>query len=839
MNLQLSPKLSTPELASSRKAPMKPSGLRIPIASVHRTRFKAAALLLLFGASVLGYAQDAAPAAVQTTEPVKQIHVMRLTSGLSDSGRLRGQRKLQAGVRQNVKPANTGAGIIYTCDPSVAAATCNYLNTTVAGYYNSTFTNANANIYITYGTTSLGASDQYLNLVTYDQYVAALTSNTNKSAVQTSALSALGTYDATPYGSGDVEVTTALGTTLGFSGTTGINVSGGACTPGSTGCYNVIITVTNDPDTPLYYDNLGGTEPDDAYDFYAVVQHETDEALGTSSCIDTQTDPLSDECDFAGGSGVPSAVDLFRYSSPGELVLDSSLSITPGAYFSYNGGTDYGAYGLAGDPKIYNTLDNLDDYADFISSSPDCGTNEAIQDAEGCPGEDAGLTILNDGGAEITILNAVGYDVSGAGAQVTLSTTSLTFPSTAAGSTSTLPLTVTNTGTANLTVTGISNTGTNPTDFSHTSNCGGVQVARGGHCTIQVSFSPAAGGSFSAKLNITDNATGSPQSVTLSGTGTAGATAVTLSPTSLSFPKTAVGSTSTFPVTVTNSGGTSLTVTAIGTTGTNAGDFSHTSNCGGVQVAPGGHCTIQVSFTPSAGGSFSANLNITDNATGSPQSVTLSGTGTAVTLSPTSLSFPKTAVGSTSTFPVTVTNSGGTSLTVTAIGTTGTNAGDFSHTSNCGGVQVAPGGHCTIQVSFTPSGSGSFSATLTITDNASGSPQSVPLSGTGTAATSVTLSANSLSFPSTAAGSTSTLPVTVTNSGGTSLTVTAIGTTGTNPTDFTHTSTCGGVQVAPGGHCTIEVSFTPSAAGSFSATLNITDNATGSPQSVTLSGTGH
>jgi len=188
------------------------------------------------------------------------------------------------------------------------------------------------------------------------------------------------------------------------AGLTGITSSGGACSFPSAGCYNAIVTVTNNPSTPLYYDNLGGTETSNAFDFYAVVQHETDEVLGTSSCITTQTTPLSDECDFGNARGTPSAVDPFRYSSPGSLVLDSSLSTTPGAYFSYNGGATNGANG-----NIYNTLDNGDDYADCVSSCP--GTL-SVQDAEDCPGNDAGLNILNDGGAEINILNAVGYDLA-------------------------------------------------------------------------------------------------------------------------------------------------------------------------------------------------------------------------------------------------------------------------------------------------------------------------------------------------------------------------------------------------------------------------------------------
>jgi hypothetical protein len=194
---------------------------------------------------------------------------------------------LALGMAFGTSLANAGT-VTFTCDPSVAAATCNYLNTTVAGNYSSTFTNANANIYITYGTTGLAQSQQYFNFVTYDQYVAALTSNPSQSPVQVSALSALSTYDATPYGTGNVNVTLALATALGITGdvqggATGITPGGDACTPGTPGCYNAIVTVTNDPSTPLYYDNLGGPEPADAYDFYGVVEHETDEMLGTSS----------------------------------------------------------------------------------------------------------------------------------------------------------------------------------------------------------------------------------------------------------------------------------------------------------------------------------------------------------------------------------------------------------------------------------------------------------------------------------------------------------------------------------------------------------------------------
>jgi hypothetical protein len=372
------------------------------------------AVLLPFGASLPSHAQSTQSidnsAAVETT-PVIHTGIKRPSSAPPVSDSMPSPFLSRTRVQPNLTPVNTGPGVVYTCDPNVAPATCNYLNTTVAGYYNDTFTNANANIYIQYGDTGLASTSQVLNMLTYNQYVTALGNNPNKSAIQVSAVSALSTYDATPYGSGDVAVSSALGTALGFTGIYGINSAGdAACIIGSSGCYNAVITVISDPETEgfsLYYDNLGGTEPSNAYDFYGAVQHETDEVLGTTSCITTQADPLSDGC----GNGTPSAVDLFRYSSAGHLVLDSSLSTTPGAYFSYNGGTTNGAIGVGGSPKFYNTLANGDDYADYVSSSPSCATNQAIQDAEGCPGMDAGLTILNDGGSEINLLTTVGYEV--------------------------------------------------------------------------------------------------------------------------------------------------------------------------------------------------------------------------------------------------------------------------------------------------------------------------------------------------------------------------------------------------------------------------------------------
>ena len=231
------------------------------------------------------------------------------------------------------------------------------------------------------------------------------------------------------------------------------------------------------------------------------------------------------------------------------------------------------------------------------------------------------------------------------------------------------------------------------------------------------------------------------------------AAAPVFNPTSLNFGTVAVGVTSPVKtVTLKNSGKANLTITAIAITGTNSGDFPETSTCGS-SLAAGASCTIKVKFKPSARGARSASVSTTDNAAGNPQKVPLSGTGTTAKLAPTPLSFGTLAVGLTSVVKkVTLTNVGTTALSITSIAVTGAEAGDFPETGTTCGRSLAAAASCTVSLTFNPSTTGSHSANLTVTDNAGGSPQHVPLSGTGTTAG---LSATSLSFGSVKVGTTS------------------------------------------------------------------------------------
>ena len=239
-------------------------------------------------------------------------------------------------------------------------------------------------------------------------------------------------------------------------------------------------------------------------------------------------------------------------------------------------------------------------------------------------------------------------------------------------------------------------------------------------------------------------------------------------------------------------------------------------------------------------------LGITDNARGNPEGLISYGRGTpAVSLSRTSLAFGSQSVNTTSTAQtVTLSNTGNATLSISVITVTGANRTNFAEGNTCGR-SVAAGASCTIRVTFKPSASGSFKASVSIMDNARVSLQTVSLSGTGTLTASMPtapedgLSPTTLAFGSQLLGTPSTAQTaTLSNSGNATMNISSLVLTGTNASDFAQTNTCGS-SVAAGNSCTISVTFTPTASGTRTASVSITDNASGSPQSVSLTGTGN
>jgi hypothetical protein len=323
------------------------------------------------------------------------------------------------------------------------------------------------------------------------------------------------------------------------------------------------------------------------------------------------------------------------------------------------------------------------------------------------------------------------------------------------------------------------------------------------------------------------------------------APAVTLTPTSLKFASTAVGSTTAAQVvTVKNSGTATLNLTSETITGTNTTSFIKSATTCGTTLAAAATCTVSVEFKPATAGPLSASLSIADNASGSPQAVALTGTGTAasapaVSLTPASIAFPASIVGTTTTAQVvTLKNTGTATLTISSIALGGANPTSFVEIGTCGS-SLAAGASCSLYVGFKPASAAALSATLSVTDNAAGSPHKVTLTGTGTAAPTMKLSTTSITFPTTLHATTSaSSTITLTNVGTSTMTLSSITLAGTNPTDFVELNTCG-ATLAPAATCSVYVAFKPAAAGSFKATLIITDNGAASPQSVALAGTGN
>jgi hypothetical protein len=310
---------------------------------------------------------------------------------------------------------------------------------------------------------------------------------------------------------------------------------------------------------------------------------------------------------------------------------------------------------------------------------------------------------------------------------------------------------------------------------------------------------------------------------------------VSLSPKSLAFGNDQVGVATSLPVTLTNTGTSTLNLSKIQITGNNGTDFTQTNTCGKSVIA-GGSCTFTVVFNPTWTGARAATLGLTDNAAGSPQMVPLSGTALApgVLFSPTSLTFPGQLLQSTSASQnITLTNNGQTPLAISGLTIAGGDPADFNQSNNCG-TSLAINAVCTITVTFTPSAAWARTAAVWLTDNALGSPHVAGLMGNGVSGGQPSFSAATLTFVTTLMGATSAaLPVTLSNPGSAPLAIGNITAAG----DFTQTNNCG-TSVAVGGSCTISVKFAPSYAAARKGWVDVYLTDPAGIQTVALAGTG-
>ncbi len=305
-------------------------------------------------------------------------------------------------------------------------------------------------------------------------------------------------------------------------------------------------------------------------------------------------------------------------------------------------------------------------------------------------------------------------------------------------------------------------------DFSLTANPSTLSVVQGGSKTSTITVVPVNGFSGSVSLSasslpsgvtaqfspnpatttstltLTASATATKGTSTVTVTGTSGSLtntttiqltvtaasgpAVTITPASLAFGNVVLGASSVGKsVILANTGNATLSISNIAT----SGDFSlitSTKPCGAT-LAAGQECKIEMTFTPTQLGTRTGSLTVTDNASNSPQTVPLSGTGIVpAALTPVKQLFPNTKVGTSSVAKVfTLANKQSVALTGISIGT----IGDFGVSSTTCSTSLNAKSSCTISVVFTPTQTGKRTGTLQVSDSAVGSPQTSALTGTG------------------------------------------------------------------------------------------------------------
>ncbi len=394
--------------------------------------------------------------------------------------------------------------------------------------------------------------------------------------------------------------------------------------------------------------------------------------------------------------------------------------------------------------------------------------------------------------------------------------------------TQSLPETLTNSGGTSVTVSQATITGTG---FSLTGLSLPLTLGAGQSTSFSVAFAPQTGGSAAGNIAIVSNASNPTLSVTLSGSGVAPGS-LAASSSSLSFGSVQVGKSQSMQETLTNSGGSSVTVNQATLTGTG---FSMSGMSLPLTLAAGQSTSFSVAFAPQSAASATGSISVASSASNSTLAVSLSGSGVApgsLTASQSSLSFGSVQVTNSQSLQETVTNSGGSSATISQVNVSGTG---FSVSGLSLPLTLAAGQSASFTVAFSPQAGGSVSGNISVLSNASNATLAVSLSGTGVTPGVLAVTSSSLSFGSVKVSATQTLSETVSNSGGSSLTISQATLSGSG---FAITGLTLPLTLAPGQSFTFGTAFTPTAAGNASSTLSIASNASNTALTVSLTGTG-
>ncbi len=370
-------------------------------------------------------------------------------------------------------------------------------------------------------------------------------------------------------------------------------------------------------------------------------------------------------------------------------------------------------------------------------------------------------------------------------------------------------------------------------------------------CTIEVTFSPIAPGEALATVQA-EGTMGESDTATLIGTGEfePDPAVLLVDPSELDFGEVDLAESASSSFTISNvaaQGAHSLELSVLDLVADS--EFTVTGgDCHvGIVLEPGESCFVEVTFTPSATDSYNGRVDVLA-IDGQSATVMLSGEGVQdpaeLAVSETLLAFGEVDLGDDSSLSVTISNAaepGAASLMLTALDLSGD--GEFAISGGDCAVdsELEPGESCAVGVTFSPENEGSYSGELEISGDG-GQSATVTLSGEGMEGSGgLSVSETELTFGAVNPDNDSNLSVTISNateSGGASLTLTALDLSGDAEFAITGGDCAVGSELDPGESCTLEVSFSPGAAGSYSGQLDIVASDDDQSATVLLSGGG-
>ncbi len=532
-------------------------------------------------------------------------------------------------------------------------------------------------------------------------------------------------------------------------------------------------------------------------------------------------------------------------------VGQSSAALTTTLSNSGSAALNLGAIALAGAAA-----------ADYSVSGGTCAAGAAIAPNANCTvqltfrptaagARNASLTINHNATGAVSTLSLSGTGDATPQAGIGLSATSVDFGALFTGTASSVQtVNVSNSGQAPLVLSGIVLGGANAGQFAVGGSCAvGTPIAPAATCSVTVRAAPSTAGALAASVTLSSNAANGNATIALSGNASAAAPAIAANPASLSFGAQTLGASASRTVTLSNTGNVPLSLGDIAIGGAPSVTLAGTGNTCGAVLAVGANCALPVVFTPSTTGDVTANLVVSSNAATLQVGITGSGSVNAVAQPTLSdklpIAFDDTQIGATAApHSTTFTNPSNVALSITALSLSGGQSGDFTLAGSCAvGTSLAPSASCTIDTALKPTAAGLRSSTVLIATD-SGAQFTLGVSGNGVAIAAPTpvLTAQPQSFDfggaviGAAAG---TKAFTISNGGSGAITIG--GAVFSGPFSAVAGTAAGACAAPPftlaaGASCQLTVQYQPTAAGTSSGNLTLSDDS-GASWNVALAGT--